>query len=145
MSKLLGALLLALAASGGGAQEGFHDTFVVIVHPTMQGGQIKRETLAAVFLKQMTRWGDGAQIAPVEQSTRSAVRQAFSTQVLGQSVLSVQNFWTQQIAAGRGVPPTTKGSDAEVAAFVAEKQGAIGYVSAEFGLPAGVKLLKVIE
>lgn len=137
----LGALVLALAAGGAQAQEGFK----VIAHPGNPGSQIKRETLAAIFMSGLTRWGDGTAVKPVDQSTRSPVRQAFSESVLKQSVLAVQNHWLQQIGAGRGTPPVVKGSDLEVLTYVKSTPGAVGYVAADFAADGGVKLLKVVE
>lgn len=121
------------------------ELFKVVAHPSIPGGQIKRETLAAVFLKQVPRWGDGTPVQPVDQSTQSPVRQSFSDAVLKQTVLAVQNYWRQQISGGRVRPPVVKASDAEVAAFVKATKGAVGYVSVGFATDEGVKLIRIVE
>jgi ABC-type phosphate transport system substrate-binding protein len=143
-----GILTLLLPSSLGGpidGQEGFEkEGFVLIVNAANPGTQMRRESVAAAFLKQATRWGDGSPIAPVDQSTTSPVRKVFTEAVLKQSVASVQNHWMQQIQAGR-LPPPVKNSDAEVAAFVSKEKGAIGYVTADFVPPAGTKLIRLAE
>jgi ABC-type phosphate transport system substrate-binding protein len=134
--------LACAAAPRARAQE----AFAVVVHPGVPGGQIEKKTLAAVFLKQMTRWSDGSTVKPVDQSARSPVRAAFSQEGLGQSVVSVTNYWGQQIQRGHGPPPPVKTTDAEVLGYVRSTPGAIGYVTAPAAAGAqGVKLVKIIE
>lgn len=134
-------LLFALLAQAAHAEE----AFVVLTNASTPGNQIKRETLAAAFLKQITRWSDGSPITPVDQSARAPVRVSFSEAVLKQPVISIQNYWMQEIHTGRGMPPQVKTSDRDVAAYVARTPGAVGYVSAGFTLPTGTKVLRVAE
>lgn len=122
------------------------EALAVIANPGVPGGQIKRETVLAVFLRQMTRWSDGSMIKPVDQSARAPLRATFSQQVLGQSVASVTNYWAQQITSGKGPPPPVKTSDAEVIAYVKANAGAIGYVAVgSLAEDSGVKVLKLTE
>jgi ABC-type phosphate transport system substrate-binding protein len=108
--------------------------FVVVVAASNPVSSIKREELARLFLKKTSRWSDGREVVPVDQSAGSAVRGAFTRSVLsvegmGQ-ISAVQNFWLQQVYSGHGAPPPVKPSDADVIAFVNANPGAIGYVSA---------------
>jgi ABC-type phosphate transport system substrate-binding protein len=118
--------------------------FQIVVHSDVQGRQVPRETLALIFLKKATRWGDGSRVAPVDQSTRSEVRIRFSRDVLEQSIDGIQSFWSQQMAKGV-FPPPVKTSDAEVLEYVASTPGAIGYVSAGAELPPDVRSIEVID
>ena len=139
---------LALVALLGGLAPAAlaQEAFAVIANPGVTGGQIKKETLAAVFLRQMTRWSDGTAIKPVDQSARAPLRASFSQQALGQSVASVTTYWSQQITSGKGPPPPVKTTDAEVIAYVRANAGAIGYVAVgSLAEDSGVKVLKVIE
>jgi ABC-type phosphate transport system substrate-binding protein len=123
------------------------DEFVVIVHPSVAGSNIKRADLAAVFLKKAVRWGSGGGMAvPVDQSGTSPVRIAFSEGVLRQPVAQVVQYWQKQMfSATRLIPPPVKATDAEVIAFVAKTAGAVGYVSAGAALPPEVKTLGVVD
>jgi ABC-type phosphate transport system substrate-binding protein len=135
------ALLLAVSAPSPAADE-----FVVVVHPSVAGASIRRSGLAALFLRQVTRWGNGAPAVPVDQSGTSAVRRAFSDSVLGMPAATAVQYWQKQMFAGSPLrPPAVKGSDAEVIAFVAKTEGAVGYVWKTVALPAGVKAIAVIE
>jgi ABC-type phosphate transport system substrate-binding protein len=117
--------------------------FKVIVNAGVAGSKVPRQLLNDIFLRKAVRWGDGKQIAPVDQSTTSPVRASFSDQVLGQTVLAVQAYWQRQISAGRSRPPAVKGSDREVIRFVAENAGAIGYVAADAELPPAVRVIEI--
>jgi ABC-type phosphate transport system substrate-binding protein len=122
------------------------EAYLLIVNGANPGTSIQREAAAAIFLGQMTRWkSDNRLISPVDQSTRTAVRAAFSERILRKPVMAVQFFWGQQLASGRGIPPPVKGSDDEVAAFVRANPSAIGYVSSGFAIGEGVKALKVVD
>ena len=118
--------------------------FRVIVHPEVQGTQITRTVLSSIFLKEVLRWGDGVLVAPVDQSTQSPVRAAFSNVVLEKPVEGIRSLWFNKL--GKGIlPPPVKSSDEDVIAYVAETTGAIGYVSAVAVLPASVKPIDVVD
>jgi ABC-type phosphate transport system substrate-binding protein len=144
-----GILILALALLAPGlapAPEAGPPEYKVVVASANPLAEIGRGELAKIFLKSVTRWKDGREIAPVDQSGRSAVRTEFTRDVLDSAGMSrisaVESYWQQQIYSGRGVPPPVKASDAEVVAFVAANPGGIGYVSAVADT-AGVKVLQV--
>ncbi len=137
----LAALALAVAA-GSGAARAEEAGFVVIVHPSNPASSMPRAEIARRFLKQTTAWPNGARVEPVDLKKSSATREAFSRQLLGRSIASVESYWLQSVFSGREVPPPEKYDDAEVIAFVRSVPGAIGYVSA--GAPLeGVKKLGV--
>ena len=117
--------------------------FKVIAHPELTESSIDRATLSAVFLKKAARWGDGTSAQPVDQSTQSPVRLAFTERVHGRPLAAVMKFWMRQIADGQGVPPPVKESEADIIAYVASKKGAVGYVAAATPLPESVKVLQV--
>lgn len=118
----------------------------VIVAANNPMTSVKRDDLARIFLKKLTRGKDGQELSPVDQSARSPVRAAFSEGVLVKEGLdkisAVENYWRQQIYSGRGAPPAVKTSDDEVRKFVAATPGAIGYVGEKADL-TGVKTVTV--
>ena len=142
-------LRTALAAAlvlGAPAPSPAADDFVVIVHPSVAGTNVRRPDLAAVFLKKATRWGSGGVAVPVDQSGTSAVRKAFSEAVLGMSAGTAVQYWQKQMFGTSPLrPPPVKASDAEVIAFVEKTEGAVGYVSKAATLPARVKAIAVID
>ena len=134
-------LVLAVPVLSPGA-----DDFVVIVHPSVIGAQLRRSNLAAIFLRNATRWGGGKPAVPVDQSATSPVRRAFSDAVIGMPAGTVVQYWQKQMfEGGQQRPPVVKGSDAEVIAFVASTEGAVGYVSKAAALPPEVRAVAIIE
>lgn len=147
MRRMIPGLALALAALAlVPAPEAAAPGYKVVVASTNPVTAIDRGELAKVFLRNVTRWKDGREMAPVDQSGRSEVRTEFTRDVLEKAGMSrisaVESYWQQQIYSGRGVPPPVKASDAEVVAFVVANPGAIGYVSAAADT-TGVKVVDV--
>jgi hypothetical protein len=94
--------------------------------------------------KKAERWGSGGIAIPVDQSGTSPVRRSFSDAVLGMPVAAAVQYWQGQMFAGNRLrPPAVRGSDAEVIAFVAKTEGAVGYVSKAATLPPGVKAIVI--
>jgi ABC-type phosphate transport system substrate-binding protein len=119
-------------------------SYRIIVHPQVKGSQIPRAALTSIFLKQAPKWSDGSSVAPVDQSVRSAVRKAFSSDVLQQGLVEVQVYWQRKMASGL-TPPPVKTSDEEIVSFVASTPGAIGYVSSSTPLPDSVREVAIIN
>lgn len=146
MRRALAVSIGLLAWTAGVARPATEGGFRVIVASASPVSELKRDELARIFLKKQTRWKDGKEVSPVDQSARSSVRAAFSREVLAaeglDKISAVENYWRQQIYSGRGNPPAVKTSDDEVRRFVAATPGAIGYVSENAEL-AGVKAVKL--
>lgn len=129
-------LLLALAAVLVPARRAAAQGFVVVTNAAGPAA-LSKDDLSRAFLKK------GSALVAVDQEKGAKVRDAFSRSVLGRPTTAVTSYWQQQIFAGRDVPPTEKGSDADVLAFVRGNAKAIGYVSAGADLGAGVKAVAV--
>ena len=141
---LVSVLAAAVLAVGAAPVASADATFRVIVHPQVKGSQIPRAALTSIFLKQAPKWGDGSAVLPVDQSVRSPVRRAFSSDVLQQGLVEVQIYWQRKMASGV-TPPPVKTSDEEIVSFVASTPGAIGYVSSSTPLPDSVREVAVVN
>ncbi len=118
--------------------------FVVIVHPEIQGNDLPKVILSAIFLRKAPRWETGLEVQPVDQSMSSPVRAQFTAAVLDVPFDGLPRFWSDQIKAGVQ-PPPVKSSDQDVIAYVASTPGAIGYVSVITALPESVKRMALGE
>jgi len=145
-SLRLFAFLVAAAVTFTSAAQAA-DSFVVVVNASVAGTTVRRTDLAAVFLKKALRWGDGSPANPVDQSGTSPVRKGFSESVLHMPVMGVVQYWGKQLVsmASSVRPPTVKGSDEEVMAYVAKTSGAVGYVANGTALPPGVKAVTIVD
>lgn len=115
----------------------------VIVHSDNPVPSIPAKTAQDFFFGKVTRWSDGTPIVAVDQVEKSPVREEFSRVVLKKKVEAVKSFWLTQIFSGRGTPPVELKTDAAVIDAVRAQRGAIGYVSTETALPAGVRAVAV--
>ncbi len=143
-ATLAGLAVLALVSSGA-AKNGtpVELPFRVIVNAHNPTTAADRALLADLFLKRTTRWPDGTLVRPVDLVPRSPVRRVFDERILGRSVSAVRNAWQEAIFSGRDVPPPELADDAEVIAYVAAHEGAIGYVAPGAPLGSGVRALAV--
>jgi ABC-type phosphate transport system substrate-binding protein len=138
---VLSALLAGLAASALPAEAA--TGFKIVVHAANPTSGLSRDELARIFLKKSTSWPGGQPAVAIDQPTSAEPRHAFTKGVLHQDTNDVVAYWNQAIFSGRGRPPLTKGSDAEVIAYVRANPNAIGYVAADAALTDGVKVLKI--
>ena len=123
VSIVLAILGITLSASA-------QTSFKLVAHSSASIDSASASDVSQIFLKKTDKWPDGSEATPVDQKVSSSVREAFSHAVHQKSAAAVDAYWQQRIFTGRGLPPLTKGSDAEVLAFVKNTPGAIGYVSA---------------
>ena len=140
LTQLLAVLAIVAAPSAARAQDA---GYRVIVHASNPARQISKSELARIFLKKRTTWESGTPVVVVDQAERSATRAEFSMKVLGKDVPTMKSYWQQSLFSGRGAPPVEKGTDVQVAMYVAATETAIGYVSGSTTLPAGVKVIEV--
>lgn len=138
-------LVLGLVLPQGRARAQGATGFQVIVNAANPATELARIEVSRWFLKQSTKWPDGKVVVPLDQSSRSEVRAAFSQGVHKQPLQAIETYWQKQIFSGRTVPPFVKVGDAEVMAYVAGNTSAIGYVSGSATLVSGVKAVKIKE
>lgn len=134
-------LVALLSARAWGAPE--KAAYKVIVNAANPETSLSTERLSTLFLKNVKKWTNGMPVFPVDQSTTTPVRIAFSKDVFDQPVVAIQSYWEDQIAHGREGPPPVRGSDREVIAYVEANVGAVGYVSPETILSPQTKAMKV--
>jgi ABC-type phosphate transport system substrate-binding protein len=119
-------------------------TFVLVVHSSNPVEQVTADQVTDLFLKKTKSWSHGEAVEPVDQTASSAVRIAFSRQVLDKEVPWIKGFWQKQIFSGRATPPPELAGDAEVVQFVGRSAGAIGYVRAGTALGSQVKAVRLV-
>lgn len=141
----LGLALAGLSLAGSSARAQDAPAYQVIVNVGNPVTELARAEVSRWFLKQSLRWPDGKVVVPLDQSSRSEVRAAFSLGIHKQPLPAIESYWQKQMFTGRIVPPFVKVGDAEVMSWVAANSAAIGYVSASATLTSGVKAVKIKE
>ncbi len=102
--------------------------FKVIVHPDNPVTSIDRDHLRNAFLKKAPTWSSGETIRPVDLSTKFPVREQFTRKVLKKTPAQLKAYWNQRIFSGKGVPPPSVDSAADVIEYVLAHPGAVGYL-----------------
>ena len=100
----------------------FNDDFAVIVHPSNRFDALSRSKVSYLFLRKVSRWPWGAEVAPLDLARSEPVREVFVQHVLGISEEQLAEYWIDQRAT-RGVSPPPQVRDAAAAKlWVAQDQ-----------------------
>lgn len=119
--------------------------YKIVVHVSRSASGLSRARIAGYFLKQTSEWPDGTPAVAVDLSATSAVRAAFSREILGRSLDGVLHYWQQQVLSGRSTPPRVRQSEEDLLAFIASTPGGIGYVAVDTPVPAGVRVVTLAD
>ncbi|HSD25868.1 MAG TPA: hypothetical protein VLL75_01130 [Vicinamibacteria bacterium] len=146
-ARLTAALALVLAPFLGAGRLDAQGApaYQVIVNAANPVTELARIDVSRWFLRQARKWPDGKVVVPLDQSSRSEVRAAFTLGIHRQPLAAIEAYWQKQIFAGRIVPPFVKVGDTEVMSYVAGNTAAIAYVSASATLVPGVKTVRIKE
>ena len=118
------------------------DDFVVIAHPSNRFDLLSRSKLSYLFLRKVSRWPWGAEVAPTDLASNRPIRRRFVEEVLQMTEEQLAEYWIDQRAT-RGVsPPGEVRDDAAVKLWVASRPGGIGYISGS-ALDSTVKAIRV--
>lgn len=134
-------LIAFLAAFAPGRTAGC----VIVVNDSNPFYSATTVQVADLFLGKRTTWQNGSHVTPVDQAPEAQVREEFSIAVLGRPLQAVQAYWRGKIYSEDAVPPPELGSDQAVIQYVRGHVEAIGYVSPETALPAGVHAVVVLR
>lgn len=116
-------LLLLLPAISSQA----YADLAIIVHPTNTLALTKQD-VARIFLGRQRFFGSNTRIIPIDLPTSSSLYDDFSRTVLRRHSQQVRAYWAQQLFTGKGTPPRSAASPAEVKKLVAENPACIGYI-----------------
>ena len=96
--------------------------------------------VADIFLGKTSRFPDGSQAVPIDQTEDSPIRDRFYSRFTGKSPAQVKAHWSKIIFTGRGQPPRQAASGLEAKKLVADNPNSIGYIDSHL-IDASVKVL----
>jgi hypothetical protein len=124
------------------ARGSLKESFVVIVHPSNQFDVLSRSKVGYLFLRKVSRWPWGAEVAALDLAENGPIRRGFIQQVLRMSEEQLAEYWIDQRAT-RGVGPPPQVRDAAAAKlWVAAKPGGIAYIPSS-ALDGTVKAIRM--
>jgi hypothetical protein len=110
------------------AQGNHKEELVVIGHPSNRFDSLSCAKVGNVFLRKVSRWPWGAEVAPADFPMGAPIRKEFVQLVLKISEEQLAAYWIDQRAT-RGVSPPVEVRDAAAAKlWVAERPGGIAYI-----------------
>jgi len=114
----------------------------VIANPSVRADSITAAELRSVFLEEKRSLNDGSHIEPV-LAKGGAAHEAFLKQYVGKSDDALRTYYRTLVFTGTGLMPKVLSSDVDIANYVAQTKGAIGYVDGDTTVQ-GVKVLAVL-
>lgn len=114
---------------------------IVIGNKSVAESKLAKSDIKKIYLGTKTTWSDKKKIVFVTQDNTS-VSEPFLKTYVKKSVSQFSSYWKSKVFTGQGTPPKSFASDEELVQFVAQTEGAIGYVSSNEGLD-NVKILTV--
>lgn len=116
------------------------DDPVVIAHRDVAAERLSADVVTQIFLRQVQQWPDGRPTQPVDLKDGEPLRAEFYARVVGRSPGQLRAYWARQSFTGMGMPPRQVATPEDVARYVQQTPGAIGYVSRRLATTA-VKVL----
>lgn len=115
---------------------------VPIVSPGNPVDSLAENELANIFLGKTSRFPNGENAVPLDQSESSSMRNEFYSEHTGKSAAQIKAHWSKMIFTGRGKPPRMFDSSDEIKQWVAQNPNAIGYIDRDQA-DDSVKILQV--
>lgn len=101
---------------------------VLVANPDHAGVTLSKRDVADIYSGRMSKWPDGAKIAPVYLKG-GAVHDEFLATYVGKNDAQFIANWKKMVFTGKSSMPDGFASEAEVIARVKATPGAIGYVA----------------
>jgi ABC-type phosphate transport system substrate-binding protein len=105
------------------------DVFV-IVNASNSLTEMTMDDIDRIFLKKTKRFENGVGAEPFMQVEGSRPRMLFNSKILGRDEQQLKYYWSRKMFSGGDRPPPSVASEADMITLVAQKPGAIGYVTA---------------
>jgi len=125
MNRFRSALLVIACIAGGHAAMA---DVVAVVSTRSPVTALSKNQLLDIFLGRANRYPDGTPASPIDQAEGSPLRDEFYIKVAGQTAAQMLAYWSKIIFTGRGQPPPTESTDAEMKKRIRDNPAAIGYI-----------------
>jgi len=114
---------------------------ILIANNSVTINDVPANFLKKVYLGKTKKWSDGSKLVPVSLK-KGEVHTTFLKTNVRKSLSQFNTYWKKKIFTGKGTPPKSFSTEAELIKFVKSTPGALGYVSSSTN-PDGVKKLAI--
>ncbi len=101
---------------------------------------LSKSQVTDIFLGKSSRFPDGTQAVPIDQTEGTAVRDEFYAKFTGKTAAQMKEHWSKIIFTGRGQPPKVASNSREIKQLLVQDPRAIGYVERS-AVDGSVKIL----
>jgi ABC-type phosphate transport system substrate-binding protein len=101
---------------------------VAVVAASSPIDTLSKTQVIDIFLGKRTRFPDGSDAVPIDQTQGSVARDEFYLKLATMSPAQVQAFWSKIIFTGRGAPPRIASTVSELKKLLLANPNAIGYL-----------------
>lgn len=116
----------------------------IIAHPSTGTSTLTVEQVSQIFMGRAKALPDGSLVTPVDLAEGAPARVQFVERVLGKNEQQLRSYWSRMIFTGKGQPPRSVATAAEVLRMVANTPGTVGYVDTK-DLTTKVKVLYRVD
>jgi len=124
---LAGVTIVALACATAAISS---DEIVLVANSGVSENEVSDQQAQDVFLGKKALWSDGSAIILATLSG-GAVHEAFLKTFVGRTPSQFSTYWKKLAFSGKAMEPKAFDTEAELLKFVAERKGAVGYVSSK--------------
>ncbi len=121
---VIGLLFMAVFSSSAYAE------ILIVANKDVPETNLRAQEIQEIFLGKRVQWSDNSRIRFVTVGAAD-VHSLFLKEYVKLSEADWKIYWKRMVFTGRGLPPETIASEAELIAFVSATKGAVGYISSE--------------
>lgn len=126
MTTIRSLIFLALFLASGSIC--FSAEIYLLANKSVPDNALEKESIERIYLGKKSQWSNGAKIIPVILKS-GVVHTSFVRKFLDRDVSQFSTFWKQAVFTGRGLPPKSFETEADLIEFISKTPGAIGYAS----------------
>ena len=130
MSHRIPAVIVSLTLASLPCAGAAAESVVPVVSARSHVKELNADQVADIFLGKTSRFPDGTEAVPIDQSEESPAREKFYARFTGKSPSQLKAYWSKLIFTGRGQPPRQVASSTEAKKLVARNPNAIAYIDA---------------
>jgi len=110
---------------------GFTGNMLIICNKGVPDTSLSRKDVRDIYIGKKIQWNDNSKIIFVTLKD-AKIHEAFLKDYVGKTPFQYTSFWRNQLYTGKGSLPKAFENEKELAEYVANTGGAVGYVSAGF-------------
>jgi hypothetical protein len=129
LRTILLSLVIMLLATNSHASESERGVIAIIVPADFVVRYLGATELSLIFLRKKLYWPSGVRMRPANLPTQHPLRKQFSQRLLGSLPEAQSEYWNELYFHGTS-PPHVVNSQEAMLRYVAETNGAIGYIDA---------------